>query len=85
MFSIIAVDTLVHLINSQDPETQRLALQTLELLAIENAEIVIARVGTLTLLFSKILLGTRKIISSFFRFDVYCWFLFDVIPLLRLG
>ncbi|XP_065061234.1 uncharacterized protein LOC135688341 [Rhopilema esculentum] len=39
----LAVSTLVHLIKSNDSETQRLALQTIELLAIENAEIVIEK------------------------------------------
>eukprot|EP00794_Sanderia_malayensis_P015116 gene15116-16672_t len=38
-----AVDTLLHLIKSRDPETQGLALQTIELLAIENAAIIIER------------------------------------------
>jgi len=39
----LAVSTLIHLIKSNDPETQRLALQTIELLAIENADIVISQ------------------------------------------
>ena len=41
----ISVSTLIHLIKSNDPETQRLALQTIELLAIENADIVISQVA----------------------------------------
>lgn len=35
---------LVYLCNSTDPETQRYALQTLELLAIESSEMICAQV-----------------------------------------
>lgn len=43
-FLLFVVSTLVQLLHSCDTETQRLALQTIELLAIENAEIVIEKV-----------------------------------------
>ena len=37
--------SLVHLCKLRDAETQRLALQTLELLAIENSDVIITHVG----------------------------------------
>ena len=38
--------SLVHLCKLRDPETQRLALQTLELLAIENSDVIITHVSS---------------------------------------
>lgn len=37
--------SLVHLCKLRDAETQRLALQTLELLAIENSDVIVTHVG----------------------------------------
>lgn len=37
--------SLVHLCKLRDPETQRLSLQTLELLAIENSDVIIQHVN----------------------------------------
>lgn len=43
-FSLFAASSLVHLCRLRDPETQRLSLQTLELLAIENSDVIIQHV-----------------------------------------
>lgn len=44
--------SLVHLCRLRDPETQRLSLQTLELLAIENSDVIIQHESLLELLLS---------------------------------
>ncbi|KAK2557422.1 hypothetical protein P5673_020545 [Acropora cervicornis] len=44
--------SLVHLCRLRDPETQRLSLQTLELLAIENSDVIIRHESLLELLLS---------------------------------
>ena len=46
LFLPFIATSLVNLCKSRDPETQRLALQTLELLAIENADVIILHVST---------------------------------------
>lgn len=43
-FVLSLATSLVHLCRLRDPETQRLSLQTLELLAIENSDVIIQHV-----------------------------------------
>ena len=45
MCSLITAQALVYLCSSNDPETLRFALLTLELLAIESSDVVCAQVG----------------------------------------
>lgn len=49
---IAPATSLVHLCKLRDPETQRLSLQTLELLAIENSDVIIQHESLLELLLS---------------------------------
>ena len=44
LFVLSSATSLVHLCRLRDPETQRLSLQTLELLAIENSDVIIQHV-----------------------------------------
>ena len=44
LFSFFPATALVHLCKQRDSETRRLALQTLELLAIENSDIIVTHV-----------------------------------------
>lgn len=50
IFVLFSASALIHLCKSRDEETKRLALQTLELLAIEKPEFVIERVSNFLLL-----------------------------------
>ena len=45
-FVLCLATSLVQLCKLRDPETQRLALQTLELLAIENSDVIITHVSS---------------------------------------
>ena len=45
LFSFFPATALVHLCKQRDSETRRLALQTLELLAIENSDIIVTHVS----------------------------------------
>ena len=66
---MVSARALIKLCQSTDPDTQRYALQTLELLSIESSDMICAQVGIFVL--SANCIGVDFQVSIFFFFFFY--------------